>query len=284
MILCTSYKSGTNWTQRIRFELAHGGREGAPEAQTVEVWPEARFMGIEVETLRQWLAGIEGPRLLTTHLPLDGLPRDDWIRYLVIARDRRDVFLSLYNHHREYTDLAYSALNDAPGRVGDPMPRCHDDPRDFWREWMTRGWFEWESEGYPFWSNLRHTATFWPHREHPNFLFLHYNDMLADLPSAVRCIAHFSGFDVDEAEIDRVADVTTFRSMKQEADEKEKEAPKEGRFFASGPAAFFYKGTNGRWRDVLTDADLALYETTKERVLPPGAADWLENGGNPQST
>ncbi len=78
--------------------------------------------------------------------------------------------------------------------------------------------------------------------------------------------------------------MTTFRSMKQEADEKEKEAPKEGRFFASGPAAFFYKGTNGRWRDVLTAADLALYEAAKERELPPSAADWLENGGNPQST
>ena len=49
--------------------------------------------------------------------------------------------------------------------------------------------------------------------------------------------------------------------------------------FHGGGETFFYKGTNGRWRDVLDDADLAMYEATKKRVLDPDCATWLEEGG-----
>jgi len=41
---------------------------------------------------------------------------------------------------------------------------------------------------------------------------------------------------------------------------------------------FFYKGTNGRWRGVLTDDELAMYERTKSEVMTPDCARWLEQG------
>jgi len=48
--------------------------------------------------------------------------------------------------------------------------------------------------------------------------------------------------------------------------------------FKGGSDAFIFKGTNGRWRDVLTSEDLALYEAAKKRVLTPDCARWLEQG------
>jgi hypothetical protein len=36
--------------------------------------------------------------------------------------------------------------------------------------------------------------------------------------------------------------------------------------------------SNGRWKDVLTDADLALYETAVQCELTPACRAWLENG------
>jgi aryl sulfotransferase len=48
--------------------------------------------------------------------------------------------------------------------------------------------------------------------------------------------------------------------------------------FEGGAKRFFFKGTNGRWRDQLGPDDLALYEEAKRRVLPPEAAVWLERG------
>ena len=47
--------------------------------------------------------------------------------------------------------------------------------------------------------------------------------------------------------------------------------------FEGGSDRFFFKGTNGRWRDVLTAEDLALYEA-KASELDPELRHWLENG------
>jgi aryl sulfotransferase len=43
-------------------------------------------------------------------------------------------------------------------------------------------------------------------------------------------------------------------------------------------ATFFHKGTNGRWRDVLSAEDVALYEETAVKVLTPVCQAWLEQG------
>jgi len=53
-----------------------------------------------------------------------------------------------------------------------------------------------------------------------------------------------------------------------------------GLIFEGGASRFFYKGTNGRWRDVLTEEDLALYETAAAQ-LDPGLRSWLEADSAP---
>ena len=51
-------------------------------------------------------------------------------------------------------------------------------------------------------------------------------------------------------------------------------------FFEGGAGRFFHKGTNGRWRDVLTEDDLALYETAAAQ-LDPELRSWLEADSAP---
>ena len=46
-----------------------------------------------------------------------------------------------------------------------------------------------------------------------------------------------------------------------------------------GAQTFIHKGTNGRWKDVLTTEELAQYEAAMAKTLPPDCARWLENGG-----
>ena len=48
--------------------------------------------------------------------------------------------------------------------------------------------------------------------------------------------------------------------------------------FKEGNNTFFFKGTNGRWRDVLSNDELAMYEMTKSQVLTPECSRWLEQG------
>jgi aryl sulfotransferase len=49
--------------------------------------------------------------------------------------------------------------------------------------------------------------------------------------------------------------------------------------FKGGGQTFIFKGTNGRWKDVLSAEELSLYEDAKRRTLPPDCAAWLESGG-----
>ena len=45
-----------------------------------------------------------------------------------------------------------------------------------------------------------------------------------------------------------------------------------------GAKTFFFKGTNGRWKDVLSAEELELYEEKVSQVLTPACRAWLEQG------
>jgi|TARA_B100000959_G_scaffold100002_1_gene105774 aryl sulfotransferase len=278
IVITTAYKSGTTWTQDIFYHLIYGDSDPLPKPDSVNVWPDANFMGIDRDFLKKWLAGFEKQRYIKSHLPLDGLPYFKEVRYVIVCRDPRDVFMSFFNHFSRYTEIAYARMNNPEVLIGDPLPACPEDPRELWKDWITRGWFEWESEGYPFWSNLHHTQTYWNYRHLPNFLFIHYNDMLADLEGIVRKLADFAYIQVNDEKVNRVVEATTFANVKKRI-EAEQNNPRDT-MFKGGSKTFFFKGTNGRWKDVLSHSDLTLYEQAKERELTRDCAEWLENGGS----
>lgn len=278
IIVTTAYKSGTTWTQQILYQLLHGETDPMPAFDAVTPWPDARFLPITREALGPFMDAIPGRRFIKSHLPLDGLPYYPEVKYLIVGRDARDVFMSFFNHYSRYTDFAMSQFN-APDIVGAKLPRCPEDPRALWQQWITRGWFDWESEGWPFWANLGHTASYWPWRGLPNFHFMHYNDMLADLEGTVRSLCAFLGEAPSQAHLARIVERTTFRNAKAEALAADAGRGRKSMVFEGGAGGFFFKATNGRWRDVLTDADLELYEQAKRRVLTPDCARWLEVGG-----
>jgi len=186
--------------------------------------------------------------------------------------------MSFYNHYSRYTDVAMSMMN-APDIVGEPLPPCPEDPRELWESWMTRGWFKWESEGYPFWANLGHTASYWEYRHLPNFHFFHYNDMLDDHAGVVSRMAEAANFEITLEDRDRIVARTTFDHVKSKAKEMDASGDPRAVVFKGGAEGFFFRGTNGRWRDMLTEGDLELYEQAKVRVLTPECSKWLEEGG-----
>ena len=274
VLVTTAYKSGTTWMQLIVLQLAHLGQKEVPTIEDASPWPDMRLR-LTRDELAEKLASLDGRRCIKSHLPLDGLPYHPEVRYVVVGRDPRDVFMSLFNHYGNYTDVIYELMNQSPDLVGEPLPRCPEDPRELWRDWITRGWFEWESEGYPFWSNLHHTQTYWNYRHLPNIRFFHYNDLLEDLEGGVEQVADYLGFEVTAEDVAKVARATRFDTVKKNA---EKLMPGADLGFKGGAQSFFFKGTNGRWKGLLTREDLALYEEAKKRVLTPDCAAWLEQG------
>ena len=273
IVISTAYKAGTTFTQTIVGNLLFWGGKTPEVLLHVSPWIEMRRGPIE--EVRETLEAQTHRRFLKSHVGLDGIPYQEDVSYIYVGRDPRDVFMSLWNHYSNHVPEFFAELNGVPGRVGDPLPPCPDNPRELWQGWITRGWFEWESDGYPYWSLLHHAQTWWEHRELPNIRCIHYGNLLADLEGEIRRIAGFLGIEHSDEAFAGIAEACRFETAKKNADRIVGDMSET---FRDGNQTFFHRGRNGRWKDVLTEEDLALYRQAMDR-LPPDLAHWLENGG-----
>jgi aryl sulfotransferase len=274
IVVTTPYKCGTTWTQRILSALLHGPERGI--SRELSPWVDARFWG-PVEPIAAGLEAQQHRRFIKSHLPLDGMRWDDDVRYVVVGRDPRDVFMSLLNHYASYGERAMTVLNDS-GNPGAPLSLFDGDVHGFWRDWIGRGWFPWERDGWPFWSAFHHLETWWSVRHRPNVLLLHFADLKADPDGEIARLAAFLGLEPSADELARVIEVTTFSQMRADLlrDEAARGGPG-GSLFEGGMATFMHKGTNGRWRDVLTPDELDAYDA-RAALLEDELRDWLEHG------
>lgn len=267
IIISTYAKSGTTWTQQIVSQLIFAGREGLPVAD-MSPWLDLR---VPEKTVK--LAALQAQdhrRFIKTHLPVDALVFSSKAKYIYIGRDGRDVVWSLYNHHANANDLWYQALNDTPGRVGPPISRPSQDVRQYFREWL-------EGNGYPFWPFWENVRSWWSIRHLPNVMLIHFSELKGDLTGSIRRIANFLDIDVAESALPGIVEHCTFEYMKANATPS---VPLGGVFWEGGAQTFVYKGTNGRWRDVLKPCDVAEYERKAIEELGADCAAWLSGVGS----
>ena len=147
IVISTAYKAGTTFTQTIVGNLIFWRSEQPEVLLSVSPWIEMRRKPIE--EVSALIESQTHRRFLKSHVGLDGIPYRDDVQYIYVGRDPRDVFMSLWNHYSNHAPGFFDMLNTVPNRIGDPFPACPDDIRELWRQWITRGWFSWESDGYP---------------------------------------------------------------------------------------------------------------------------------------
>lgn len=264
IVVGTYAKSGTTWTQQIIGQLVF---QGDPEVaiHALSPWLDLRIMppdtmdALEAQTHR---------RIVKTHLPTDALVMSPKAKYVYIGRDGRDVLFSLYNHHVNANALWYEALNNTPGLVGPAIGPPDTDVHRYYRTWV-------EQDGWPFWSFWENISSWWAAREAPNVKLIHFQSLKSDMPGQMRELADFLEIDVPEARWPAIVQHCTFDYMKAHADQM---APLGGTIFEGGASVFINKGVNGRWRDVLTDEESALYERLALEKLGPDCARWLATG------
>jgi len=260
IFVCTPPKCGTTWTQTIVHSLLWPDGDGPVPVMTVAPWLEAEFHPID--GLLERLAAQTHRRSVKSHTPADGLPFFDDAKYIFVARDGRDAFMSMCHHREVMKTEVVGALNARALADGvPPMPPWDGDVRAFFAHWIEDR------------SLIAHVATFWERRRQPNLLLVHYNDLKADLSGEIRRIARFLETPVPESKWPAVVERCTFEAMKARGEEI-------GNFaiFDGGAKGFLFKGTNGRWRDVLTPEDLEVYAKRVSDLLSPAASDWLEHG------
>lgn len=276
IVISTPYKSGTTWTQEIVLHLIFLGQE-TPHRWEVSPWLDDRYRPLE-EVLGL-LEQQRHRRCIKTHLALDGLPFYPHVKYIVVGRDPRDVFMSLWNHYTSHTPDYYRFLNELPGLVGAPFPPAPGDIHEFWRSWISQSWFSWEHEGYPYWGNMHHLQTWWDYRRLDNILLVHFADLLAEPFQEIRRIAGYLDIPASDEQIASVVQQTSLTAMRARAEQHDVGM---GHVWVNGPRSFFYKGTNGRWSEVLSGEELAMYDGTAAKVLTPECRAWLEQGRSAQ--
>ena len=265
ILITTAYKSGTTWMQTIVAQLLFQDSEIPGAIMDISPWID--MSGRDFDEIVELTSAQTHRRFLKTHLALDGVPYKEDMQYIYVGRDLRDVFMSLWNHYSGHTDFAFEHINHPDRLVGDPFPRPPDDIRVLWKDWVSRGWFEWEHEGWPYFSASHHAQTRWDYR--------HLDNLLARPADEIQRIADFLGIAVAKDSLESIVEAVSFKSMKQNSDAVVGEA---AAFWEGGSKRFLHKGTNGRWREVLSEDDLHGYRAMVEKALSKECARWLEEG------
>jgi aryl sulfotransferase len=262
VFVCVPSKCGTTWMQTIVANLfwPEGNFPGRI-VNGIAPWIEAKFM--PADAMHAMLRAQTHRRAMKSHSPADAIPWFPQAKYITVGRDGRDAFMSWCNHSErmKITEM----LNAAGEKEGlAPMQRFSGDYHAFFA-----GWLEGHQNNF-----FDVVASFWAKRGEPNLLFVHYNDMKADLEGEMRRVAKFLDIEIAEPKWPAVVQRCTFEAMRNPPDG----APELDMVFDGGIKGFIYKGTNDRWRDVLTDDEVAAYRRRVAELLPDDCARWIENG------
>ncbi len=260
VVIATYPKVGANWTQQIVWQLVHGGPPGVDGLRNV-AWLDMRIApfkpivdAYDAQTDR---------RIIKTHLPLDALVFSPTAKYVVVGRDARDMVWSAYNHQSLNTDEVLALFNGPPGRPGALVSRPDRDIRDYYLHFLEHD----DLPGFgfePFWP---HVQGWWNVRGLPNVLLVHYADLKTDLRREIRRIAKFLAIAIDEATLPAVVEHCSFDYMREGANNHPN----------------FHKGVNGRWRDILSPAEIARCDEVALQNLTPDCARWLAGGELPDA-
>ena len=278
IIIATPPKCGTTWMQMICALLVLGEPELPVPLNTLSPW-----IDMVNRARKEVLADLDAQthrRFIKTHTPLDGLPNDPTVTYICVGRDPRDVALSI-DHHIDNTDVdAFLAARERAaaidgielGPLRRPPPRPEGVRDRFWR------WVDDDTPPTQVGSSLRftveHLQTFRDAGDDLDVVFLHYDDLQADLDGTMRALAVHLGIEVDEERWPRLVRAATFESMRSRADT----TAGAGREHWIDPVAFFSRGTSGQWRHLLDDADLARYAARVRALASDDLVEWLHRG------
>jgi aryl sulfotransferase len=104
---------------------------------------------------------------------------------------------------------------------------------------------------------------------------VHFGNLKTDMAGEIRRIAKFLDIAIDESQWPAILEHCSFDYMKENADSLSENFRG---MFDGGLKNFIYKGTNGRWRDVLSPEEIQRYEDSAKANLTPECAHWLATG------
>lgn len=191
-------KCGTNWTKRIVQLL--DGKDSHRDSDYGLSTSFFEMVGKDV------IKELPVPRLVTSHLQYQYLPKHPQARYIYVVRNPKDCCVSYFHHTRKTKVYCFQ-----------------DGTFDEYLQLFVDG-------DTSFGDYFDHLLSWYPRRNEPNVLFLTYEDMKKDTPAAVLKIARF--LDVGDPELldpttskfQKVVELCGVDSMKEYLEENYKKA------------------------------------------------------------
>jgi aryl sulfotransferase len=268
-VIVTWSKAGTTWMQQIVCQLFRG----APDSLAgFEDSPWLDFRHVPLDIVARNLAAQPGRRCIKTHLPVDAIPFSPRAKYLHVGRDTRDIVWSAYEHQASFTREALELFNGLPDRVAPLVTRPPCDVRGAYHYFLEHG----QMPGITTTDFWAHVQGWWNVRSLPNVLLVHFNDLRADLNAEARRVAAFLEVDIDAARWPALLEHCSFEYMHRAAGKMQEL----DRIFVGGGQSLVNKGTNGRWRDMLTREEVDKCDEVATKMLTPDCARWLKAGRN----
>jgi aryl sulfotransferase len=267
IVISTRSKTGTTWVQTICALLIF--QQPRLPAPLSELSPWLDHLIAPREQVYAQLAAQRHRRFIKTHTPLDGVPLDPRVSYLVTARHPLDVAVSLYHHSANLDRARLRRL------IGEPEPAMPPSPLPPLHDWLL-GWIADDSDPAGNLDSLPglmwHLSDAWARRGEPNVTLVHYDDLSADLAGRMRWLAGLLRAAVPGHAWPALVRAATFESMSDSADTL---VPTAGIFKSN--AAFFRRGRSGAGQEILSDAELAAYQARGAALAPRDMLAWLHS-------
>ncbi|GMR54992.1 hypothetical protein PMAYCL1PPCAC_25187 [Pristionchus mayeri] len=257
IFVCAFPKSGTTWIQHIVHQLLAMG------------YVSPMIEGPDAASVE----AMESPRILKSHLTYADIPKGGGAKYIYVCRNPKDCLTSFYHHHRTWEhyefehgdfDVFFDLFMDGRISFGD-----YFDHLNSWLESIEK--------------------------QEENILFLKYEDMLVDLPSAVVQISNFlegkaAEIVKDEKKLDKIIEASSLASMKMN----------QNRWFSNiyfqpiHRDKFIRKGGSRDWKNHFSlEQSERMDERFRQRLTASAAGGWWkkemaweggqnENAGEPR--
>ncbi|SMX25627.1 sulfotransferase domain-containing protein [Boseongicola aestuarii] len=262
VIVSTPSKSGTTWMQGLLALLFTGDPEVNVQPSQNAPWFDNN--GNTIDEVNSRLDVQTGRRQVKTHTPLDGVPHWADVPYITVYRHPIDVHFSVRRHVANYKP-------EIVEEMGLDMKLFPDDPRESFHIFLEADYLDHSSLS----AIVTHYKATLERESWENLLRVHYADMQRDLAAATRRVATHIDVDHSPEKMEALVGAATFDNMKRNVDRFGLVA---GYDFWRKDADFFHSGTSRKWEGVLTDADLATYDSAISKVLDQDARAWLEWG------
>ncbi len=265
IVISTRSKSGTTWVQMICALLIFQTQDLPDALNNLSPWLDW-LITPRADVLAQ-LAAQSHRRFIKSHTPLDGLPADPRVTYIVTGRHPLDMAVSMY-HQSDNLDREH--MRRLLGQPPPPSPRPDRLPL---RQWLV-AWIEDDPDPRVSLDSLpgvmAHLRGAWTRRSEPNIVLVHYDDLRGDLGGEMRRLAGHLGIEVAEDTWPQLVAAASFESMR---------AGSLGSATPDGvlkdPAAFFRRGTSGAGAEVLDDGEQRRYYQKAGAMAPEDLLAWL---------